>query len=81
MAQQSAGAVARLVRDQRLTLGTQGKVLSNTVAIDHAILVVAPDVTLRLFVLFDDLHGRVFGGDEQFELGPLLRLFNRLKNL
>lgn len=78
MPQQTTSSVARLVCDQRLAFGAKGEILSNAISIDHAILIVAPDIAFRLFVLFDDLNGWVFGGDKQLELGSLLGFLERL---
>lgn len=79
MPQQATSAVARFVRNQRLAFGAEGEILANAIAVDHAILIVAPDIAFGLFVLFDDLHGGIFGGDQQLELGTLLGLFERLR--
>lgn len=78
MPQQPAGAVARLVRNQRLAFGAEGEILAHAIAVDHAVLVVAPYIAFGLLVLFDDLHAGIFGGYEQLQLRPLLRLFERL---
>lgn len=78
MSQKTTSSVARFVRYQCLAFGAKSEILANPVTVDHPILIVAPDIAFGLFVLFDDLHGWVLGGDEQFQLGALLRLFEGL---
>lgn len=79
MPQKATSSIARFVCNQSLAFGAKGEILANTIAVDHAILIVAPYIAFGLFVLFDDLHGWVLGGDQQFQLGALLGLFEGLE--